>query len=98
MKPPSSFSRRHVVLSGIAACIGLPAGARAARPTGGALRVGADTALVESGLAPSLQRAFTADTGLAVRIVASPAMPLLDSLAAGELDLALSNVPQAEAG
>ena len=78
--------------------IGTPAAAQSGPPrnAGGAIRLGADSALLDSGLAQALLQAFTHDTGLAVRLAGAPALPLLDALAAGELDVALSNVPTAE--
>jgi len=60
------------------------------------LRLGADTALVDSGLAHALQRAFGRDTGVVVQVIRRPALPLLESLERGELDAALSNAPDAE--
>ena len=61
------------------------------------LRVGVDPALIASGLAPAWQRAFHADMGVAVRWLAQPALPLLDALERGELDVAVSNAPDADA-
>ena len=60
------------------------------------LRVGVDPALMASGLAPAWQRAFQADVGIAVRWFAQPALPLLDALERGELDVAVSNAPEAD--
>ncbi|MEP7301431.1 MAG: substrate-binding domain-containing protein [Caldimonas sp.] len=60
------------------------------------LRLGVDYALVESGLGPSLRRAFGADTGIAVKLVAGPALAVLEAVKEGELDAALSNAPAAE--
>jgi len=64
----------------------------------GPLRLGADRALVESGLARSLLHAFGADTGIAVKLVAGPALTVLDAVKDGEVDAALTNAPDAEAG
>jgi tungstate transport system substrate-binding protein len=61
--------------------------------TEGALRMGADRALVDSGLARSLARAFGRDTGIAVEVIAQPLLPLLEALAAGEYDAGLTNAP-----
>jgi tungstate transport system substrate-binding protein len=61
------------------------------------LRVGVDHALLDSGLASALQRAFGRDTGVAVQLVRRPALPLLEALDRGELDAALANAPEAEA-
>ena len=89
--------RRPFVIAG-AVLVGAP-GVRvqsslAATPP---LRLGADYALVESGLGTSLQRAFGADTGIPVKLVAGPALAVLDALKDGELDAALTNAPRAEA-
>jgi tungstate transport system substrate-binding protein len=62
------------------------------------LRLGADRALVESGLARSLQQGFGADTGIAVKLVSGPALAVLDAVRDGEVDAALTNAPEAEAG
>lgn len=64
--------------------------------TGGPLRLGVDGSLVESGLAPGLQRAFSGDTGIAVRLVPGPALGVLDAVTQGEVDVALLNAPEAE--
>jgi tungstate transport system substrate-binding protein len=61
------------------------------------LRLGVDRALVESGLARNLQFAFGADTGIAVKIVPGAALAVLEAVKEGEIDAALTNVPDAEA-
>lgn len=61
------------------------------------LRLGVDPALMQSGLGPALQRGFGRDTGVAVQLVASASLPLLEALDRGELDAALANAPEAEA-
>ena len=88
---------RRPVLAAVGALL-LPAGAQAQpRPgSGGPLRLGVDGSLVESGLAPSLQRAFGADTGIAVKLVPGPALAVLDAVTNGEVDAALMNAPEAE--
>ena len=53
--------------------------------------MGADRALVDSGLARSLARAFGRDTGIAVEVIGQPLVPLLEALAAGEYDAGLTN-------
>jgi tungstate transport system substrate-binding protein len=85
------MQRRPLLLS---ALLGVPSLLRA--QSRGPLRLGADIALVDSGLAGALQRAFARDTGLGVKVVRSPALALLDALAAGEVDAGLCNAPQAE--
>jgi tungstate transport system substrate-binding protein len=61
------------------------------------LRMGVDPSLFDSGLAAALQRAFGRDTGIAVQLVRSPSLPMLDALERGELDAGLANTPDAEA-
>jgi tungstate transport system substrate-binding protein len=89
------MKRRPLLIVGLALAA---AGARAApgTATSGRLRVGSDLGLIDSGLAPALVRAFELDTGIGVHAVAAPALPLLDALAAGELDAALLNAPEVE--
>ena len=80
-----------------AGVLALPAAALAQRRgTGGPLRLGIDRALVESGLGPRLQRAFGADTGIAVKLVPGPASAVLEAVSQGEVDAALTNAPGAE--
>ena len=89
--------RRSLLLGSLAAApFALPAQSRS--PTGGPLRLGADSALVDSGLARSLQRPFGLSTGIPVLLISRPALSLLDALVAGELDAGLVNAPEAEAG
>jgi tungstate transport system substrate-binding protein len=61
------------------------------------MRLGVDSALQDSGLAHALQQGFARDTGIALRLVPGPALPLLEALDRGELDAALANAPLAEA-
>ena len=88
--------RRSLILGGLGAAP-LLAAVRAHGLTTGALRVGTDIALFDSGLARALQQAFGRDTGIGVRLIRSPVLPLLESLSAGELDAGLANAPEAEA-
>ncbi len=71
--------------------------ARVGAPGSGPLRVGADQALIDAGLATSLKRGFGADTGIAVKLIAGPALAILDAVQNGEIDAALANAPAAEA-
>ena len=90
--------RRPLLLAGLAGLVGTTAAlAQQRKSLTDPLRLGVDLALVESGLAQSLQRGFGRDTGIAVQLVPGPALPLLDALERGELDAALSNAPDAEA-
>ena len=61
------------------------------------MRLGVDTALFDSGLAKALQQDFGRDTGIAIKLVSAPALPLLEGLERGEFDAALTNTPEAEA-
>ena len=88
--------RRFFLLGFVATSPIAAAQNRSQRVVGGPLRLGADSALVDSGLAQALQQAFVQDTGLAVHLAGAPALPLLDALAAGELDVGLGNAPTAE--
>jgi tungstate transport system substrate-binding protein len=76
-----------------------PGPALAQRPAdrAGPLRLGVDRALADSGLAKGLQRAFGANTGIAVLIVPGPGLAVLEALKNGEVDAALLDVPEAEA-
>lgn len=62
------------------------------------LRVAADDAIFDSGLAAALQRAFGQDTGVAVKLVRGPASAVLEALERGEHDAAITNAPKVEAG
>ena len=64
--------------------------------TKGPLRLGADRSLVESGLARALLSAFASDTGIAIVLVAAPAAMVLEAIKNGEVDVALTNAPEAE--
>ena len=90
-------TRRRLIL-GTSAALSFPALALAQQRASLAdpLRLGADTALVESGLAAALQTGFGRDTGVVVTLQAGPALPLLETLERGELDATLTNAPDAE--
>ena len=60
------------------------------------LRLAADEALVDSGLAGALQRSFGRDTGVAVRLLRGPATVVLEALEHGEHDASLTNAPDDE--
>lgn len=60
------------------------------------LRLGADQALVDSGLAAALQTAFGRDTGVAVKLQPGLSSTLLEALERGELDATLTNAPELE--
>ena len=89
-------SRRYFLLGSLA--VPLPsAWAQQRRSLEDPLRLGADNALVDSGLALALQQGFGHETGVAVQLVRSPALALLAAVERGELDAALCNAPEAEA-
>ncbi|HWH83717.1 MAG TPA: substrate-binding domain-containing protein [Burkholderiaceae bacterium] len=92
--------RRPLVASLVASLAALGIGvprAQAARSMRDPLRLGCDAALADSGLAGALLQGFGRDTGLAVNLLPNPVLPMLDALAQGELDVAFSNAPEAEA-
>jgi tungstate transport system substrate-binding protein len=60
------------------------------------LRLGAEHALVESGLATQFQKTFGRDTGVAVQLVPGRSAELLESLERGELDAAMTTTPEQE--
>jgi tungstate transport system substrate-binding protein len=88
--------RRHFLLGSLAASFS-SVRAQQRRSLEDPLRLGADNALVDSGLAQALQQGFGRDTGVAVQLVRSPALALLAAVERGEVDAALSNAPDAEA-
>ena len=92
--------RRRPLLAASAALVVAPGSLAQQRRSPGTeapLRLGVDHALMESGLARSLQRGFGADTGIAVKLVAGPALAVLEAIKEGEVDAALCNAPDAEA-
>lgn len=91
------LQRRHLLIAS-AAALAASTAVRAQQRASLAdpLRLGADQALVDSGLAGALQAAFGRDTGVVVKLQAGPALPLLEALERGELDATLTNVPEAE--
>ena len=92
------ISRRPVLMMAAGlALVGVPSvQAQQRRSLSDPLRVGADSALVDSGLAKALQLSFGRDTGIAVKLVRMPALPLLEALERGELDVGLTNAVEAE--
>jgi tungstate transport system substrate-binding protein len=61
------------------------------------MRLGVDDALMASGLARALQRAFGVDTGIAVSLNAASAIDMLEAAELGEQDTVLTNAPRLEA-
>lgn len=92
------ISRRRVLVAPLIAVGGAwPARAQPRRAFADPMRLGVDPALLDSGLATALQKAFGRETGLPLKLVRIPALPLLDALERGEVDAALANAPDAEA-
>ena len=89
-------SRRIFLLGSLAAPLASAWGQQR-RSLSDPLSLGADNALVDSGLAQALQQGFGRDTGVAVQLVRSPAQALLAAVERGEVDAALCNAPDAEA-
>ena len=92
--------RRRPLLAASAALVVAPASLAQGRRSPGTeapLWLGVDHALMESGLARSLQRGFGADTGIAVKLAPGPALAVLEAVKEGEVDAALCNAPDAEA-
>ena len=91
-------TRRRLLAASLTALVASPAAwSQQRRSLSDPLRLGVDPALLDSGLARALQHAFGRDTGVAVQLVRSPALPLLEALDRGEFDAALANAPDAEA-
>ncbi|HJW12825.1 MAG TPA: substrate-binding domain-containing protein, partial [Albitalea sp.] len=92
-------SRRHVLAClPAAASLVLPslAGTAQTRSLADPMRLAADDALVDSGLAAHLLRAFGHDTGIAIDLRHGPATTLLEGLRLGEHDATLTNAPALE--
>ena len=93
-------SRRHLLacLPAAAASLAFPRLATAVqlRSLADPMRLAADDALFDSGLASHLQRAFGRDTGVAIELLHGPASSVLDALERGEHDAALTNAPERE--
>lgn len=96
---PAAMTRRRLLLTAAAAALGVPRLAASVQRQSlhDPLRLAADDALVDSGLAGALQRGFGADTGVAVQVLRGPASSVLEALERGEHDVALSNAPGVEA-
>ena len=87
---------RRLILAALASA-GLPAAHAVQRKSlSDPMRLGAEQALIESGLAPQFQKAFGRDTGVAVQLVPGRSAELLESLERGEVDAAMTNAPELE--
>jgi tungstate transport system substrate-binding protein len=92
------MTTRRRLLLGTAAALACPPLSHAAQRAAldDPLRLGVDRALLDSGFAAALQRAFGRDTGVLVTLSGGPALPLLEALERGELDATLTNAPEPE--
>lgn len=87
---------RRLILAALT-CAGWPTAQAVQRKSlSDPLRLGAEQALIESGLAPQFQKAFGRDTGVAVQLVPGRSAELLESLERGEVDAAMTNTPELE--
>ena len=92
MSLASTVSRRGLALLVLLA---VAAGAAPAQPAT-TITMASTTSTEQSGLFGHLLPAFTKATGIGVKVLPSPALALLESLAAGEVDAGLCNAPTAE--
>jgi tungstate transport system substrate-binding protein len=90
------MTSRRLLLSLLLTPLPLPATAQQRKSLKDPMRLGAEQALVDSGLAASFQRSFGRDTGVAVQLVPGTSTALLAALEQGELDAAMTNAPVAE--
>lgn len=90
-----SLSRRHLLA--LPAGWVLPAAHAVQRKSlADPLRLGAEHALLQSGLASQFQKTFGRDTGVAVQLVPGFSAELLESLERGEIDAAMTTTPELE--
>jgi tungstate transport system substrate-binding protein len=93
MNSSNKIGRRPLVLAGALAVL-VADEARSAQKQSleDPMRLGVDEALMKSGLARALQRAFGADTGVVVHLTSGPALSILEAVELGDMDAALTNV------
>lgn len=93
MNSSNQFGRRHLLLAGALACLPhSPSQAVQKQSLQDPMRLGVDDALMKSGLARALQRAFGVDTGVAISLKSGTALNMLEATELGEVDAALTNV------
>jgi tungstate transport system substrate-binding protein len=98
MNSSNNFTRRPVVLAGALALLAQgKTWAVQKQSLEDPMRLGVDEALMKSGLARALQRAFGVDTGVAVSLTSGSALNMLEATELGDLDAALTNVNWLEA-
>lgn len=95
--PPIDLRRRKL-LGAAASCLAWAGSAQAQqrRPQTDPLLVGVEAALMASGLAPRLREAVARDTGIAIQLTAAASGDLLPRLERGDLDVAITQAPDAE--
>lgn len=98
MNSSKTLCRRSLILAGSLAVLGANQ-TRAAQKQSleDPMRLGVDDALMKSGLARALQRAFGVDTGVAVNLTSGSALAMLEATELGDMDAALTNVSWLEA-
>lgn len=98
MNSSNQIGRRSLLLASALACLPhAPSQAVQKQSLEDPLRLGVDEALMKSGLARALQRAFGADTGVVVSLKEGSALSMLEAAELGEVDAALTNVAWLEA-
>lgn len=95
---PVDLRRRHLLGAATASCFAWASSAQAQqrRPQTAPLLVGVEATLVASGLAPRLREAVARDTGIAIQLIGAASGDLLPRLERGELDVAITQAPEAE--
>ncbi len=86
--------RRHLLAA--AALLPLASQAQQRAALVDPLRLGVDTGLADAGLTATLVRSFGFDTGVAVKPIPAPSAEVLEALDRGEIDVSLTDSPQAE--
>lgn len=95
---PKDLQRRQLLGAAAASCFTWASSAQAQqrRPQTDPLLVGVESTLMASGLAPRLREAVARDTGIAIRLTDGASGDLLPRLERGELDVAITQAPDAE--
>ena len=96
MANPSHSIHRRAFLGVFAAGAASPCLGAQRRSLDDPMSLGVDEALMRSGFAQALQRAFGVDTGIAVKLQAGTALDMLEGAELGEQDAVLTNAPRLE--
>jgi tungstate transport system substrate-binding protein len=98
MNSSNKIHRRPLVLAAALAVLGADE-TRAAQKQSleDPMHLGVDDALMKSGLAPALKRAFGVDTGVAIKLTSGPALAMLEATELGDTDAAVTNASWLEA-